>query len=392
MPFPAFCAKVERVCEGATRWKTALGAPPSASSSSNTNTNMGGKGKEKEVQVPHLSDVAEAAAALAIGALIWTNESPSSIPSFSSSSSSLLSPSFGASGTGGGGGIGCTVTSPSGSSGTCARDGGRFGIQPIVPITVTPAPFYGGVGSVGGVGPPFGGGGAYPSFGGMSLDDGSCEMMDPDGPSSSTIGIGPTTTSTTTAAATTTAGGGGGGTHMTPLPPPDPNLPYALYRLAKLAIDMHVSRHGHAARDTAMMHAYVILGHYLLCAHPTGRGGGAGGGAEAGVPPELPGLVGAMVWEARAMGLDVDPDEFDPIETRGGAGVGVVVGGGRGVMSAGIGGSNFGSPPGSVKREDREDGGGGVESQEDWATRHGMSPFVKEVRRRLWWAVVWLDL
>ena len=109
---------------------------------------------------------------------------------------------------------------------------------------------------------------------------------------------------------------------MTPLPPPDPNLPYALYRLAKLAIDMHVSRHGHAARDTAMMHAYVILGHYLLCAHPTGRGGGAGGGAEAGVPPELPGLVGAMVWEARAMGLDVDPDEFDPIETRGGGGGG----------------------------------------------------------------------
>lgn len=388
MPFTAFCMKVERVCEAAQKWAK-LSSPsnmghPSASGISMTMASMtaaGGKGKEREIQVPPLSDVAEAAAALALGALIWTNETPSTPSTFS--------PPF------------APVGSPSASSGTSTRDAisGRLGTRPIVPITITPILSTGGFGGVGGVGPPTG----FP-FGVGSPDENSGAVGASD--------LDPERTNQTTDSSSFVQ------------PEPDPNQPYALYRLARLAIDMHVSRHGHAARDLAMIHAYVILAHYLLCAHPTSPpppppssfgtpypsfsstsptsfpGGGGSGAEAAAIPPELPPLVGALVWEARAMGLDVDPDEFDPIETQnhpgrlGGRGT-------SGVIGVGVGGSLSGSgggSTGSVKREEREDGTSandivnGLENSEDWIAKHSMSLFVKEMRRRLWWSVVWLDL
>ena len=150
--------------------------------------------------------------------------------------------------------------------------------------------------------------------------------------------------------------------------PPTAEDAFALHRLSHLALSMHTARHGYAALDIALVHARILSVHYLLVAQSLGAGL-----SDALLPPEVPALVGALTWEARGMGLGIDPDEFDPV----------------GEMGHGSAtdttdrGSSLGTP---VKRED-----GGKTS--DWQPQgKGMSLFVKEVRRRMWWWIVFLDL
>ncbi|EJD00038.1 uncharacterized protein FOMMEDRAFT_148404 [Fomitiporia mediterranea MF3/22] len=149
---------------------------------------------------------------------------------------------------------------------------------------------------------------------------------------------------------------------------PDLTTAFALYRLARLALSMNTARHGHAARDPALIHTYILSARYLLLAHATSTDC-----QDALVPAELPGLVGTLVWEARAMGLGVDPDEFDPPDNDENYSEAKTVQSENGLFTF-------------VKRED---GTGYPQTQ---SSINRMSLFMKEVRRRLWWEVVWLDI
>lgn len=234
-----------------------------------------------------------------------------------------------------------------------------------------------------------------------------------------------------------------------------PNTPHALYRLSRLAWSLHEERHGYAALDEDLILAQVLCAGYLVVAHRESRtivrtrvsGGGnasttgsthrssnnggrmgetaggmlsgenasggesgngngknngnatseeedayADGGAESepslplSLSPEVPPLVATLVSNARVMGLHVDPDDFAVFGESESSGRNRPVG------------SVDDSRVGQVKRE--EDAGAGVGAGEfgmDSAAGRSvvgssrMSIYRREVRRRLWWQIVWLD-
>ncbi|KAL5536542.1 hypothetical protein ACEPAF_364 [Sanghuangporus sanghuang] len=145
---------------------------------------------------------------------------------------------------------------------------------------------------------------------------------------------------------------------------PNAEEAFALYRLAQLVLSIHTARHGHAALDISLIHARILSAHYLFVAQKTSVEL-----SDALLPPEFPPLVGALIWEARGMGLGIDPDEFDQA---GGTAHDAVADGGN-------------DPSIPVKRED------GVEILGGPPQGKRMSLFVKEVRRRMWWWIIWLD-
>ncbi|KAL5531085.1 hypothetical protein ACEPAG_3961 [Sanghuangporus baumii] len=145
---------------------------------------------------------------------------------------------------------------------------------------------------------------------------------------------------------------------------PNAEEAFALYRLAQLALSIHTARHGHAALDISLIHARILSAHYLFVAQST-----SAELSDALLPSEFPALVGALIWEARGMGLGIDPDEFDQV--------------GETVHDVAADGGNDPSIP--LKRED----GGEILGEPPRGKR--MSLFVKEVRRRMWWWIIWLD-
>lgn len=163
--------------------------------------------------------------------------------------------------------------------------------------------------------------------------------------------------------------------------PPTSKEAHSLFRTAQFALSMHSSRHGFAAFDTSFIHAKILCVQYLLLEYSI-RGEAVHGQ----LSPEVPSLVGGLVWEARIMGLGIDPDYFDPPGSQ------------QRMASEGhlyaFEGSATGAQtlrPGNensrIKRESESNDEGGTL----WKKRP-MPIFEKEVRRRLWYSIVWLDL
>lgn len=179
-----------------------------------------------------------------------------------------------------------------------------------------------------------------------------------------------------------------------------PSTPRSLYRLARLALELHIERHGQASYDPEFIYAYVLSARYLLLAKSRANRP-ARPNADPCLPPEIPPLVGELVWHARIMGLGVDPDDFeegsppDPIAPSLSSSFSAITGmlPVSSVASSYSGRSGGGSERSKgtdrrVKREEGEQGpfGSGTGRQ------GSMTPFMKEIRRRLWWEVLWLDL
>lgn len=179
-----------------------------------------------------------------------------------------------------------------------------------------------------------------------------------------------------------------------------PSTPRSLYRLARLALELHIERHGQASYDPEFIYAYVLSARYLLLAKSrTNRP--ARPNADPCLPPEIPPLVGEVVWHARIMGLGVDPDDFeegniqDPIAPSISSSFGAITGTlpASSVASSFSGMSGGGSERsrGTDRRVKREEGDQGPFGS-GTGRQGSMTPFMKEIRRRLWWEVLWLDL
>ena len=180
------------------------------------------------------------------------------------------------------------------------------------------------------------------------------------------------------------------------------STPQSLYRLARLALQLHLDRHGQASYDPEFMYAYVLCARYLLLAKSRATRP-ARPSPDPCLPPEIPPLVGELVWHARVMGLGVDPDEFeeaggpDPSTAPFGSSLAAVAGplppsvpSAHSSVSgaAGAGSERSRGKDRRVKREEDEQGPFGTGT----GRQGSMTLFMKEIRRRLWWEVVWLDL
>lgn len=154
--------------------------------------------------------------------------------------------------------------------------------------------------------------------------------------------------------------------------------PYALYRLARLALNMHHERHGYAALDETYLIAQIMIVGYLLLAHRedgTMLGPHPASPLPLSLPPDLPLLIAELCCNARLMGLNTDPDDF----------------------------ASFGDIPGSISsssvRPGAQEDGSSVKAEESSGPegllegRWGrMSLYRKEVRRRLWWEIAYVDM
>ena len=166
--------------------------------------------------------------------------------------------------------------------------------------------------------------------------------------------------------------------------PPRPKDAQALFRLSRLAQELHTIRHGYAAFDVHYIHAKVLCAQFLLFSHSL-RGEAIHGM----LSPEIPPLVGGLVWDARMMGLNIDPDAYDPPNAYGKLPMVAAsrsTSGSDGQPAASGPWHNGFSDP-SIKQEAEED----EEKSRLWKNTP-LSIFEKEVRRRLWYSIVWLDL